>query len=323
MRVSEAYPLELQDRFPPIAIPLSEVGVVGVRVPLSFENYEGRKIVVVPQFDAFVDLPAWRKGIHASRQYETIIEVFSQFAGKAYKLEKVCAKMALEILRRQEEASRARVRAVGEAVLEKLTPVTRRVSFEPYRLLASALAVKDPANGRVKIVSKVGVGVRGVTACPCAQELIGEHAKGRLLKAGISEAEARRVIEVIPVATHMQRSLGMLITEVPEGFHIDAFKLAEIVEESMSSPSYGLLKREDEVEIVVKAAERALFAEDVVRIMMKKFVEAFPDLPDSTKVWFKVKSEESIHKHNLVAKKAATFGVLKAEVEANSQHGSR
>ncbi|MHC1586340.1 MAG: GTP cyclohydrolase, FolE2/MptA family, partial [Candidatus Hecatellaceae archaeon] len=185
--------MELQDRFPPIAIPLSEVGVVGVRVPLSFEDYKGRKIVMVPRFDAFIDLPAWRKGIHASRQYETIIDVFSRFAGKAYKLEKVCAKMALEILSRQEEATRARVRAVGDAILEKTTPVTRRTSFEPYRLMASALAVKG--EGKTRLVSKVGVGVKGITACPCAQEMLAYHAREKLVKAGLYSEEARKILE--------------------------------------------------------------------------------------------------------------------------------
>jgi GTP cyclohydrolase-4 len=118
----------------------------------------------------------------------------------------------------------------------------------------------------------------------------------------------------------MQRSLGVLVTEVPEGFEIDAFKLAEIVEESMSAPSYGLLKREDESEIVFKAVKRTLFAEDAVRIMMKKFVENFPGLPDETRVLFKVRSQESIHKHDFMAKKVISFGALKAEVEANNKH---
>jgi GTP cyclohydrolase-4 len=311
--------LEVQDKFPPVAIPLSEVGVVGVRVPLSFEDYRGRRIVVVPRFEAFVDLPAWRKGIHASRQYETIIEVFSQFAGKAYKLEKVCAEMAMEILKRQSEATKAKVRAVGDAILEKTTPVTEHRSYEPYRLIASALANKK-SKSEVQIIRKVGVGVKGVTGCPCAQELMAIQVSEKLSEMGFSEDNIKRILKVIPIATHMQRSLGVLVTEVPEGFEIDAFKLAEIVEESMSAPSYGLLKREDESEIVFKAVKRTLFAEDAVRIMMKKFVENFPRLPDETKVLFKVRSQESIHKHDFMAKKVISFGALKAEVEANNKY---
>ena len=311
--------LEVQDKFPPVAIPLSEVGVVDVRVPLSFEDYKGRRIVVVPRFEAFADLPAWRKGIHASRQYETIIEVFSQFAGKAYKLEKVCAEMAMEILRRQSEATKAKVRAVGDAILEKRTPITEHRSYEPYRLTASALANKK-SKSEVEIVRKVGVGVKGVTGCPCAQELMAIQVSEKLSEMGFSEDHVKRILRVIPMATHMQRSLGVLVTEVPEGFEIDAFKLAEIVEESMSAPSYGLLKREDESEVVFKAVKRTLFAEDAVRIMMKKFVENFPGLPDETRVLFKVRSQESIHKHDFMAKKVISFGALKAEVEANNKY---
>ncbi|RLI25025.1 MAG: GTP cyclohydrolase I FolE2, partial [Candidatus Hecatellales archaeon] len=44
--------MEVQDKLPPVAVPLSEVGVVGVKVPLSFEDYKGRRIVVVPRFEA-------------------------------------------------------------------------------------------------------------------------------------------------------------------------------------------------------------------------------------------------------------------------------
>lgn len=309
--------MEIQDRLPSILLPLSEVGVVGVRVPLSFEDYKGKRIVVVPRFEAFVDLPAWRKGIHASRQYETIVEVFSQLAGKVCKLESVCAEIALEILKKQQEATRAKVRASGEVVLEKLTPVSRQRSYEPYRLLASALAVKKP--GEVKITRKVGVGVKGVTACPCAQELMASQVE-KLLGEGFGKAMLDKTLSSLPVATHMQRSLGILVTEVPEGFEIDAFKLAEIVEESMSAPSFGLLKREDESEIVYKATGNPLFAEDVVRIMMKKFVEAFPSLPSETRILFQVRSQESIHKHDFMARRTISFGVLKQEVEeANSE----
>ncbi|MHC1589675.1 MAG: GTP cyclohydrolase MptA [Candidatus Hecatellaceae archaeon] len=316
--------MEVQDRFPPVAIPLGEVGVVGVRVPLNFEDYKGKRIVVVPRFEAFVDLPAWRKGVHASRQYETIVEVFNQFAGKAYKLERVCAEIAVEILRRQNEATRAKVKAVGDAILEKTTPVSRHRSYEPYRLIASAVATKK-TGGKVEIVRKVGVGVKGVTACPCAQELMAARVKNKLLEIGFGGSDVEKILRVTPVATHMQRSLGVLVMEVPKDLEIDAFKLAEIVEESMSAPSYGLLKREDEIEIVYRAAERTLFAEDAVRIMMKKFVERFPSLPDNIRILFKVRSQESIHKHDFMAKKTISFGALKAEVEGNNKYdgGSR
>jgi len=314
--------LEVQDKLPPVAVPLSEVGVVGVKVPLSFEDYKGRRIVVVPRFEAFIDLPAWRKGIHASRQYETIIEVFSQFAGKAYRLERVCAEMALEILRRQKEASKAKVKASGDAILEKTTPVSEHRSYEPYRLLASAVAVKKPEGG-VEITRKIGVKVEGVTACPCAQELLAFHARAKLREKGFPNGTIDKVLRSVPLATHMQRSLGVLVTEVPGNREIDAFKLAEIVEESMSAPSYGLLKREDESAIVLRAAERALFAEDAVRIMMKKFVEKYPNLPDKTRILFKVRSYESIHKHDFIAKKVISFGALKAELEANRYDGGR
>jgi GTP cyclohydrolase-4 len=304
--------VELQDIPPAIPVPLSEVGVVDVKVPLNFEYYKGRKIVVVPRFEAFVNLSAEKKGIHASRQYETILEILAKYAGKTYKLENVCTDIAYELLNRQDGATKARVKAVGEVILERKTPVTGQVSYEPYRIMASATALKHGEN-KFKIKRKVGVGVRGMTACPCAQELMIQQAAAK-----ISESDKlAELTKKIPVATHMQRSYGLLVTSVPRDDEIDAFKLTEIVENSMSAPSFGLLKRPDEAEIVRKAAEKPLFAEDVIRLMMVNFAKAFPSLPDETVVLFKVRSEESIHKHDLVAKRKVTLKVLRAEMEAN------
>ena len=187
------------------------------------------------------------------------------------------------------------------------------MSYEPYQIMASALALKL-GNGKLRIKRKVGVGVRGMTACPCAQKLMAEQAVARLGEAKGS----RELVKKVPIATHMQRSYGLLITSVPEKFEIDAFKLTEIVENSMSAPSFGLLKRVDEVEVVRRATERPLFAEDVIRLMMVNFVKAFPELPDETVVLFKVRSEESIHKHDLVAKRKVTLKVLRSEMKVNN-----
>ena len=59
----------------------------------------------------------------------------------------------------------------------------------------------------------------------------------------------------MPVATHNQRGLGTLQLGLPEecDTDVDAAELLAIVEDSMSSEIYELMKRSDEVAVVEKA----------------------------------------------------------------------
>jgi GTP cyclohydrolase-4 len=292
---------------------LKEVGVVGVKMPVGFAYYNKKPVVVVPSFDVFVDLPAHQKGIHASRHYEIISEVLEKFSGRTYKLENICGNIALELFRRHKSISRARVKARGEAVIGKTTPKTGKLSYEPCTLTASATAFKAP-DGSVTLERRVGVGVKGVTACPCAQEILAENVRRKMVRNRFSPKGFRWILKDIPLPTHMQRSLGIVNTEVPSGYEMDALSLVDVVEKSMSASSYGLLKRKDEAELVMKAIGNPLFAEDSIRLMMKHFAETFRELPDSVMVVFKLRSEESIHKHDFVAHRAITLGDIRKEL---------
>ena len=54
--------------------------------------------------------------------------------------------------------------------------------------------------------------------------------------------------------------------------------------------------------------------EDVVRNGLTLVTEKYTDLPDDTEVVVKSDSEESIHKHNAYAERAATLGELREEL---------
>src|SRR3712207_8516262 len=94
-----------------------------------------------------------------------------------------------------------------------------------------------------------------MTACPCAQEMLMSRSRERLSEDGFTDDEIERVFDAVPVATHNQRGLGTLWIGLPEhsGAEIDARDLLAIVEESMSSEIYELMKRPDEAEVVEKA----------------------------------------------------------------------
>jgi Uncharacterized conserved protein len=87
----------------------------------------------------------------------------------------------------------------------------------------------------------VGVEAVGINACPCAQGLVRGKASERLLEAGFDAGDVDRILELVPIATHNQRGKGTLYVGTSQ--RLDAERLVELVEGSMSSPIYELLKR--------------------------------------------------------------------------------
>ena len=86
----------------------------------------------------------------------------------------------------------------------------------------------------------------------------------------------------------------------------------------MSSEIYELMKRPDEMAVVVKAHENPRFVEDCVREMVRQVVEGYPDLPDEAFVMARQENLETIHRHNVVAERYGTLGELRAELPAAS-----
>ena len=82
----------------------------------------------------------------------------------------------------------------------------------------------------------------------------------------------------------------------------------------MSSEIYELMKRPDEMSVVVKAHENPRFVEDCVREMIRQVVEGYPDLPDDAFVMARQENLETIHRHNVVAERYGTLGELRKEL---------
>jgi len=315
--------LEIHDSKPVVPVSLGRVGVVGVKMPVGFTFFKKKPVIVIPTFDIFIDLPASQKGIHASRNYEITTDVLSKFTGKTYKLENICNDIAITLLKSHRYASRAEVKAEGEAVIEKHTPKTGMISYEPCNLTALAVAERRRRGG-CTVRKMIGVSVTGITACPCAQELLRDASRREIIDHfSLSKETVNKILESLPLATHMQRSQGLIITEVPAGIEIDVSRLVDIVENSMSASSYGLLKRAEEAELVRRAVRNPRFVEDCIRFMMKNFAKSFPNLPDSTVVTFKQVSNESVHKHDFMAERTINLRELRKTLRVSGKHGKR
>ena len=86
---------------------------------------------------------------------------------------------------------------------------------ELYTLIGTAVASE---RGLRRLV---GVEAQGMTACPCAQELVADSARERLVEQGFTDDEIERVFEAVPVATHNQRGIGTLYVGCPEGCDVE------------------------------------------------------------------------------------------------------
>ncbi|MEA2138350.1 MAG: cyclohydrolase, partial [Solirubrobacteraceae bacterium] len=148
-------------------------------------------------------------------------------------------------------------------------------------------------------------------------------ARERLSDDGFSDDEIGRIFDHVPVATHNQRGLGTLHIGFPEGAatEIDARTLLDIVEGSMSSEIYELMKRSDEAAVVEKAHRRPRFVEDCVREMIGGVVAKLPHLSDDHFVSARQENLETIHQHNVVCERFGMLGELRHELATGEHNG--
>jgi GTP cyclohydrolase-4 len=300
-----------QSEAPEIRLALNRAGVSRVRRVVHLE-VDGRAQVYNGEFSMVADLAPDKAGVHMSRFAEILEEATLDVLARDQRparIERLVEAIAREIVRSQ-RAVRADVRLRAQFGLERWTPVSGKRGEETYTLIGIAHA-DEIATRRV-----VGVEAEGMTACPCAQAMVREHSMRQLVDAGFDEAEATRALDALPVATHNQRGRGVILLGVDEA-HAGAIRaedLVEIVENSMSSETYDLLKRPDEFFVVNKAHHNPRFVEDVVRGILARALDMYADLGDETFVFASQVNEESIHKHDAFAEGYGLFGELREEL---------
>jgi GTP cyclohydrolase I/GTP cyclohydrolase-4 len=289
-----------------VPLALSHAGVGGVQKAIRI-RYGEREKLIAAQIDCTVDLPAERKGVHMSRFPEQFEEAIEEVViGEALLIENLAEHIAGHVVERQ-SALRAEVRITASYPLERETPVTGLPTQEIVSLFGLAAA---SSQGTRRIV---GVEANGINACPCAQGLVRERAAERLGDAGFAELDVERILELVPIATHNQRGRGTLFVGTERT--LNAEQLVRIVEGSMSSPVYELLKRPDELFVVEHAHLQPRFVEDSVRIALRDALAAYPELDDGDFLLSRQVNLETIHSHDVTAERYGTAGELRAELE--------
>ncbi|VVB92022.1 GTP cyclohydrolase MptA [uncultured archaeon] len=305
---------DIQANLPEIPITLTRVGVTDVKKLVEVARKDKRPIVLVSIFDIFVDLPSNRKGANLSRNFEAIDEVLEEMiASPVYEIEDLCGEVAKRLIDRHEYALNAEVRMKSEYVLKRETPSTKIKCQEVVNIFAEAKAIRGK---NLTIRKLVGAEVLGITACPCAQEIMRDKAKKELRNLGVESDIIRKFLGKVPMPTHNQRGRGIISIEVHDSHFVSLEKIIEIIENSMSSQMFELLKRSDEAAIVERAHQNPKFVEDCVRTMAQKIVNEFPELPDDSVIIIKQINEESIHRHNAFAERKSTLGELRQEIKS-------
>jgi GTP cyclohydrolase-4 len=271
---------DVQQSVPHIPVGLGRAGVTGLQRILRITR-EGQEHLFYADIDLFADLDSQQMGVHMSRFSDALEEVAEEIVlTRSPSIETMAERIARQVIERQQGLrSEVHIRAIYP--MAKTSPVSGKRTQELYTLIGMAVCTPE----RSKRI--VGVEADGITACPCAQDMVREHSLQQLLGAGFSAED-----------------------------------LVRIVEASMSSETYDLLKRPDELFVVNKAHYNPRFVEDVVREMLQNVVDIYHSLPDDTFVMAKQINFESIHKHDAFAERSGTLGEIRGEI-FGGQHVSR
>jgi GTP cyclohydrolase I/GTP cyclohydrolase-4 len=309
-RTTATETIDVQSQSPTLALSLSRVGVNSVEKVIRL-GQNGTEQLFSARFECVIELGSNQKGAHMSRFEEVVNEAIGEvvLGEQTFRAETLAEHIAQRVRERQ-DARRAEVTVEARFPEHKPAPVSHIPTQELYTLHGVAVATE---RGTRRLT---GVTAQGMTACPCAQGLVAASARERLEADGFSAGEIERILEAVPVATHNQRGLGTLYVGCPENCReeIDAATLVQIVEQSMSSEIYELMKRSDEGHVVEKAHRRPRFVEDCVREMVAGLLEQFPALEDDAFVLAQQVNLETIHQHNVVAERTGTMREIREEL---------
>ncbi len=250
---------QTQDRKPKIMERIDRVGVENVRTHLKIER-DGTTLFHLPLLDVAIDLKEDKKGIHMSRIIETINEVVSRRHSDP-SLEKVGYDILRGIARRHEYL-RGEATIRTHLLVPRTTPASKKRTYEDYDV-----TVKVTKDGKFR--KYLEVKAIGNTLCPHSLVLTGG-------KSHIQRAEL-----VFGIDTDFEKD-------------VELTEMADICDSCFSSPTYMVVKGEDEEYLVEQMFANPKFVEDLARDCLIKSRK----LGVKGKVRIRARSFESIHKHD-------------------------
>jgi len=302
---------DVQASQPDVTVGLSQVGVTGVDKLVKIARDDKRPLVLMAEFEVFVDLPSGRKGIDMSRNMQVIDETLEAAVSEpAYRVEDMCGDAAERLLAKHDYTSTAEVRMTADYVIREDTPASGLPTQSTITIVASATATDEGTR------EEIGAEVTGMTVCPCSQGMSASRAREVLQDLQVDDGTIEEFLDTVPQPGHSQRGHATLTITADGSPDVDLREIAELARDSMSARIYNLAKRPDEDHMTYQAHADAKFVEDCVRSMAEQVVEEFDHLDDDAVVHMKQSNDESIHQHNAHAEREVTLEQLRAEVDS-------
>ena len=300
---------DVQATQPDVAVGLSQVGVTGVEKLVKLARENKRPIVLMAEFEVFVDLPGGRKGIDMSRNMEVIDEILEETTeAEAYRVEDVCGEAAERLLSKHDYTSTATVEMTADLVTKEETPASGKPTQNTATIIASATATDDGTH------EEIGAEVTGMTVCPCSQGMSESRARERLQELDVERGVIDKFLDTVPQPGHSQRGHATLTITSEGSPDVDLGDIIDIARDAISARIYNMAKRPDEDHMTFAAHSDAKFVEDCVRSLAEGAVEQFDQLSDDAVVYIRQSNDESIHQHNAHAEREVTIGQLRAEL---------
>jgi GTP cyclohydrolase I len=255
---------DVQSRPDDRGVALDDVGVRDIRYPIAVLERGGGVQKTVATISLSVSLPHDVRGTHMSRFVEAL---------HAHRGELTVRTLPdlLADLRHRLKAERARAEISFPYFIEREAPASGARAYVDYD--CAFVAEADAARCDFTLVVRVPV----TSLCPCSKEISDYGAHNQ-------RGEVR--IELKSVSDEMGTPAIVWIEE-----------LVDVAEAAGSSPVYTLLKRSDERELTMRAYDRPVFVEDIVRSVAAALQQ------DERVAAFRVEAvnQESIHNHDAFA----------------------
>ena len=253
---------DVQSRQAEVAMPIDCVGVRNLQLPIAVSRRAGGPQHTVATVELGVELPASFKGTHMSRFVEALENWNEDLCYKSMK-------HLLEDILQRLQARKAQIIFSFPFFIRRTSPVSASSGLQGYACRLTGELSGPLPEAKPEFLLEISAPV--MTVCPCSKAISDEGA-------------------------HSQRADVRVALRL-RGFNwLEEF--IEIAENAASSPTFPLLKREDEKYVTENAFANPRFVEDVVRNVAEK-LEKHPQV-----AWFRVEVEsyESIHAHNAYAR---------------------
>jgi GTP cyclohydrolase-4 len=300
---------DVQATQPDVSVGLSQVGVTGVEKLVKIARDGKRPLILMAEFEVFVDLPGGRKGIDMSRNMQVIDEVLETAVSEpAYRVEDLCGEVAERLLAKHDYTTTAEVKMTADLIIREDTPASELQTQSTTEIIASATATEEGTH------EEIGAEVVGMTVCPCSQGMSASRARDVLQDLEVDDDTIEEFLQKVPQPGHSQRGHATLTITSEGSPDVDLIDVVDIARDSMSARIYNLAKRPDEDHMTYHAHANAKFVEDCVRSLAESVVDEFDHLPDDAVVHMKQSNDESIHQHNAHAEREVTMEQLRSEV---------